>query len=319
MQALNPDFVTIIRNKDGEYVREDIIASSVLPDSRFTAGEIYMSTVNRLRKDKSVFLVLEEKMGKCDEEAQHPNGIHFRVHIDDEDTLKASLILEYKNDVIFDTEFIQEEDDEDYVAPNIVSELIDTIIELLHSIDAEDYSFVDDDCLYFKKPKEYHNPIQLFEAKKILEGEGFQTEEIVTMEMMARPLLFIYENEVVLLGSERFSGESLFVEIKRYYLAMDPQIIEDRINTVRKNFRCVNVIHWDDDSWSFRVSMDEDVYSANFLDKLHNDIIELMKVISVVEEDKELQTWCGLSVNMYRHFFIYETIDDCVKYSKIDI
>ena len=314
MNIFCPDCVTIVRKRGDSYIKEDITTSSILSGSNVSPERIRRNVIERLRSDKSVFLVLEGKNGECKEEARHPSGFVFLVEAHDGDKPSAKLRINYKDSLAYEEDFVQENEDD----PDVLHDLTMTIIDLLGSIEEEDFSFVEDSCPYFTHA-EPEDPVSLHEAGFLLEKEGYQTERISTVQYLPGPYLFVHENEVILLGSRRFDGETLFLEMKRLFQGINPKIVEQRLETVKKDFYGISVIHWEDGSWSFRMELDEEVNKTNFREKLLEGITELRRMISTLEDQDGIGCEPWAITTEQRDLFIYETVDASLKYSKINI
>lgn len=316
MQFFEKDSVTVIREKGNEYMREDIMTNAVLTGTRLTAEANRANVIARLRRDPSVFLVLEAKDGICDESASHPSGFCFHVNIN-ELVPSASLRVTYKDTIAYNETFSinpdSEEDDN-----NLLVDVAATIIDLLSCITEEDYSFVSEDCPFFKRV-ELGDPISLREAGRLLERNGFQTERISTVAWASEPYLFVHENEVVLLGSRHFDGESLYLEMKRFFLGVNRDVVENAIKKTSAEARGVSVIRWEDGSWSFREEFDEDVDEGNFMDKLYEILTELKSFINRIEDEDGVGCEPWSITTQQRHFFIYETLDMSQKLSKLNV
>ena len=314
MNIICPDCVTIVRKKGDSYIKEEITTSSILSGSNVSLERIRRNVIERLRSDKSVFLVLEGKDGECNEEAAHPSGFRFIVEAHDGDKPTAKLRINFKDSLAYEEDFVQENDDD----PDVLDTLTDTIIDLLESIEGEDFSFVEDSCPYFTQI-EPEAPVSLYEAGNLLEKEGFQTERISMVSYLPGPHLFVNENEVILLGSRHFDGKSLFLEMKRLFQGINHKIVEQRLETVKKDFYGINVIQWEDGSWSFRMELDDDVCKSNFREKLLEGIAEIRRMISPLEDQDGIGCEPWSITTEQRHLFIYETMDASLKYSKLCI
>jgi len=314
MKIFSTDSVTIIRKKGDGYTKEDITTSSILSGSNVSPEKIRRNVIERLRGDKSVFLVLEGKDGECHEEATHSSGFHFIVEVHDGDKQSAKLRINFKDALAYEEDFAQGSDED----PDVFDLLIDTVIDLLASIEDGDLSFVDDSCPYFTHV-EPEDPVSLYEAGNLLDKEGFETEHINTVSYLPGPYLFVHENEIILLGSHRFDGESLFLEMKRLFHGINQKIVEQRLETVKKEFYGINVIQWEDGSWSFRMDLDEEVCKSNFGEKLLAGIAEIRRMISALEDQDGIGCEPWSITTEQRHLFIYETIDASLKYTKINI
>lgn len=314
MNIFFPDCVTIVRKNGDSYIKEVITTSSILSGSNVSPETIRRNVIERLRCDRSVFLVLEGKNGECHEEATHPSGFHFIVDAHDGDKPTAKLRINFKDALAYEEDFLQDDDDDS----NVLKTLTDTIIDLLDSIEGEDFSFVEDSCPYFTRI-EPEDPVSLYEAGNLLEKAGFQTEHISTVSHLPGPYLFVNENEVILLGSRHFDGETLFLEMKRLFQGINHKIVEQRLETVKNDFYGIDVIHWEDGSWSFRMELDDDVCKSNFLDKLLEAIAEIRKMITTLEDQDGIGCEPWSITSEQRHLFIYETVDASLKYTKIKI
>ena len=315
MNTFFNDYITIIRNKDGEYVKEEITTAPVLSGGNISPEENRARVIERLRADDSVFLVLEDNGGICREEAAHQSGFCFNVLITDGDKPQGELRVTYKDAVAYTQEFTPTEGES---GMDMVDNLVNTVMELLDYIRQEDFSFVDDDCPYFS-PVEEEEPLDLYNAGTQLGEEGFQTERLSTINYLPGPYLFVHENEVILLGSRRFSGDSLFLEMKRIFNGIDPEVVTEKIRKVKKGFYGIDVIHWEDGSWSFRINMDADTYKSNFKDKLLSDLARLRRMISSLEDQDGIGCEPWPIMTEQRHLFIYETLDCALKLNKINV
>jgi hypothetical protein len=119
-----------------------------------------------------------------------------------------------------------------------------------------------------------------------------------------------------MLGSHRFAGDELFLEMKRLFNGVSP----DDVRAVAKELgkeSVIEVIECEDGSWSFRATMDEDLDRDNFLDRLRSDLSGLREFISSIEERLGEEPWPIMKEQ--RQLFIYEVIDASLKLSRIKI
>ena len=314
MNIFCSDCVTVVRKKGDRYMKEDINTTAVLPGGNATSETIRRKTIERLRNDESVFLVLEGKQGVCKEEALHPNGFLFHIEAYEGEKTRASLRLSFKDSIVYAENLVAKDGEEN----DVLQDLADDIIDLLECIQNEDYDFVSEDCPYFTR-SEPEDPLNLLDAGELLKKEGYQTERISTVGYMHGPFLFVHENEVILLGSHGFDAESLFLEMKRLFQGITPRKVTEQIEDVKREFPGIRVIHWEDGSWSFRIDLDEDFCRSNFKEKLLEGINELRKMISTLEDRDGMGCEPWSIVTEQRHLFIYETVDASLKYSKINI
>lgn len=321
MKVFYPDSVAVIRKKGDGYVREDIMTEQVLTGSSLTPSANRSNVVARLRRDPSVFMVLDSKDGHCAEKASHPSGFCFHVKIDEGETPSASLRITFKDTLAYEETFTSsrqaDTEGEDYDA-DLQGTVVDTIIDILASIEEQDYSFVEDTCPFFQRA-EPGEPISLMDAGQLLTQEGFQTETVSTVGLAPRPLLFVHENEVVLLGTRHFDGETFFLEMKRFFLGIDGKVVEEAIRRVQPSNHAVTPIHWEDGSWSFRAEMDDDVDQDNFIGKLLSDLSELKAFINRIEDQDGVGCEPWSITTEQRHYFIFETLGVSLKLSRLEI
>ena len=185
-------------------------------------------------------------------------------------------------------------------------------------IEQEDYSFVADGSSHFKTA-EPGDEVSIYEAGKILENGGFQIESVHTVGSFRRPWLFIHENEVVLLGSRHFDGETLFLEMKRLFMAADRKAVVRAVEKVREDCLPVEIFEYEDGSWAFRGEMDDDVDMNNFLARLETDVAILRKAISRVEESDGVDVEPWPIMLDQRQLFIHEVIEASLKMKALKI
>ena len=316
MSVFNTDSVTIIRRKGDQYCREKINTAPVLPGAAQDRDRIRTGVIDRLRKDPSVILVLEDRGGRADERVTLRDGFEMAVSLVDGETPSASLAFFHRGETAFEDEFTQDPDETGYCT--VPGDLIESAIDILSCIDGKDYSFVSDSCTHFARV-EPGEDIDIYLAKRILDGEGFQTESVRTVGSCAYPVLFVHENEVVLLGSRRFGGETLYLEMKRLFVGVLPEVVRGVVEKVRHECRPVEIIERDDCSWSFRLEMDGDTDADNFLENLLSDIGTIREAIARVEGEEGIGEELWSIMEDQRQLFIYETIDSSVKLNNLNI
>ena len=316
MSILSNDFVTIFRKSNDIYLEQDISTSKVLSTPDQTPDEIREKVIKRLRMDPSVVLVLEGRDGICDETAQLSSGFKMNVRIEDSDTPSAHIIVLHNGDLAYEANLIAETEDDE---ADVEYRLKTKISYILTCIQEEDFSFVSDDCPGFE-PVAYEGRIYMSEAKEILDNEGYQTEEIATMEkFIEAPQLFVHENDVVLLGSIHFSGKVLFVEMKRDFFYAGAKNVSRAIAQIEDLYPSISFIHWDDGTWSFRTLLDDCTNSEDFLEEVSGKISILREVIDKVENDDRVGHLFTCSMELQRQYFIYESIAESVKISQLKV
>ena len=310
------DNVTVIRKKGDSYYREVINTAPVLPGAAQDRDRIRTGVIDRLRKDPSVILVLEDRGGRADERVSLRDGFEMAVSLVDGETPSASLTIFHRGETAFEDEFTQDPDETGYCT--VPGDLVESAIDILSCIDGKDYSFVSDSCTHFARV-EPSEDIDIYLAKHILDEEGFQTESVRTVGSCAYPVLFVHENEVVLLGSRRFGGETLYLEMKRLFVGVLPEVVRGVVEKVRHECRPVEIIERDDCSWSFRLEMDDDTDVDNYMEKLLACLSTIRDAIALVEKEDGIGEELWSIMEDQRQLFIYETIDSSVKLNNLNI
>ena len=190
---------------------------------------------------------------------------------------------------------------------------------LLNRIEEGDYSFIPEDDPHFviEEQDETGDPVNSYVAKSILEEDGYETESVHVVGFVHNPILFVDENDVVMLGSKHFGGDEFFLEMKRLFFANSRKEVEDALKKVDDGCGAIEVIAWEDGSWSFRGVMDDDLDADNFLDRLHSDLSQIREFIGKVEDILGEEVWSIM--NEQRQLFIYETIAESLKLSQLRI
>ena len=315
MSVFLADSVTIVRKKGDNYEKEEINTAPVLPGATVGKERIRSGVIARLRKDPSVLLVLEDRDGRADERATLPDGFEMAVSLVDGDAPSGALTVFHHGEKVYEEEFTQDSGEEFCTVPG---DLLETVIDLASCIESKDYSFVSDECDHFTAV-EPGEEVGLYEARKIMEEAGFQTESVYTVGYVNEPLLFVHENEVILLGSRRFDGETLYLEMKRLFYGVERKAVACAVEKVREDCLPVKIFECEDGSWSFRGEMDDDVDADNFLDRLESDVALLRKAVARVEECEGV---CGepwLIMREQRQLFIHEVINASVKLKALNI
>lgn len=314
--TFSKDNVTVIRKKGDSYYREVINTAPVLPGAAQDRDRIRTGVIDRLRKDPSVILVLEDRGGRADERVSLRDGFEMAVSLVDGETPSASLTIFHRGETAFEDEFTQDPDETGYCT--VPGDLVESAIDILSCIDGKDYSFVSDSCTHFARV-EPSEDIDIYLAKHILDEEGFQTESVRTVGSCAYPVLFVHENEVVLLGSRRFGGETLYLEMKRLFVGVLPEVVRGVVEKARHECRPVEIIERDDCSWSFRLEMDDDTDVDNYMEKLLACLSTIRDAIALVEKEDGIGEELWSIMEDQRQLFIYETIDSSVKLNNLNI
>ena len=314
MDLFYKDAVTIVRKKGDEYVREEINTAPVLSGSSCDVEALRRNVINRLRKDPSVVLVLEGQGDGCNEILHAAHDFSFTVGIRKEgDKAIGKLTVRYKDAIAVDYDYDIALDDEER---SLIVDITDDIIDLLSCIDGGDYSFIDKNCPVYAElnpDEEDEDDLDLYNAKHIMEGEGFETEMVDTPNLISGAMLFVHENEVLLLGTRHLDGCSFFVEMKRFFTGVEQEEVAAAVDAVRKDCPCVRMRQLPDTSWSFRVEMGMDTNRKNFIDILLEDISQLREAIGKVEAAEGIGPEIWSIMHQQRLLFIYEVVDAAVR------
>ena len=310
------DHVTVIRKREDQYFRETINTAPILLGASQNWAAIRSGVIARLRKDPSVIFVLEEKDGRVDERTCLQDGFEMVISLIDAESPLATLTVLHDGETAYEEEIVQDPNEKECCT--VLGDLIESAIDLLSFIEEKDFSFVPDSCTHFKRV-EPGEDIDIWSAKRILDKEGFQTECVHIVESLAYPVLFVHENEVVLIGSRRFGGETLFVEMKRIFVGVLHDVVRKVVEKVRDESRPVEIIERDDLSWSFRLEMDDDTDVDNFMEKLLACIATIKAAIALVEKEDGIGEEVWSIMENQRQLFIYESIDASVKLNNLNI
>ena len=315
IQLFHPDSVIIVRKKGDEFIREDICTSPVLPNHKNTARSVRAAAVARLRKDPSTIFVLDDKNGRCEEKFSYRNFV-FTLSVLAGEKPSARLQINYGADPAYDEIFDKTENE--YGDVILVSDLVNTIIEILEAIEQEDYSFVDDACPSFEKREPEEEVDSLYGIAKLLEECQYQVERLHTINYASQPCLFVHENDLFMIGESHFYG-NFFVEMKRVFQGVLPNVVESAIQGARKGHYCMDCFRYNDGSWAFRTSFSDDVYKSNFEKILNEAITSLRDVVEKVEAYEGVGPEVFNTIQEQRSLFVYEVIDASLKLSQLSI
>lgn len=316
MSVFNTDSVTIVRKKGDWYEQEKINTAPVLPGATVGKERIRAGVIARLRKDPSVVLVLEDRDGRADERVSLPDGFEMAVSLVDGEAPSGSLTVFHRGEKVYEEEFAQDSGDDELCT--VPGDLLETVIDLATDIEGKDYSFVSDASTHFTVV-EPGDEVGLLEAGRIMEAAGFQTESVYTVGFACKPLLFVHENDVVQLGSRRFDGATLYLEMKRLFYGADRKAVLRGVDKVCDDCQPVDIFECADGSWSFRREMDADVDTDNFLDRLESDMTLLRKAVARVEECEGVGGEPWSIMREQRQLFIHEVIEASVKLKALNI
>ena len=308
--------VRVIRKQKLHYVSEEINTAILLPGSQMSAEENRRNTINRLRQDPAVIFILDTDKSPCEEKVSLAEGFAMAVTLDEWSNPVASIRITLHEDVVYEREYEWQEEEE---YEDCIEDFLSDCIWILDCIDRKTYYFLADNHPLYPR-HEVIKPADLFDIERMLVEGGFQTERILTVnETQVNPLLFIHENDVVMVGSRHFTGKNIFVELKRFFDTLSLSSIEKAVEKVREVYHpsILDIIYWPDKSWSFRMSIESGISTENILSHVMECITTLREVIQRIQ--LELQYYPSDSYSMFstRQYFIYEVIDASIKQSRI--
>lgn len=320
MPVFNTDSVTIVRKKSGIHVRKDITTVPFLPGLGITREEYRANVVRRLYRDPSVILVLEPKEGVCEERIDLPDGYALSVRVVGTDqpfdekgspAETASVKLTCSGDVVCSKNYKAEETD--YGGQKMLEDMLGYVAEILDRFEAGNYGVSPK-----KDPDQFRSePLGFHKICQILGEAGYPMEWIHTVGYVTSPVLLVHENEVVLLGTHHFSGKEPFIEMKRLFFGVNPEALRTALKEAAQKGSPIEVIEWEDGSWSFRATLDDDLVAENLVDRLLSDLGELREFIEEIEEKVGEEPWSIMADQ--RQLFIYETISESLKLSLLKI
>lgn len=316
INLLSPDEVTVIRKKDDNYRIHQIYTIPLLAGGASDAARVRANVIERLRKDPSVVLVLEGRDGKCEETADLQDGFSIAVNLYEEPSRESTVTIRHNGRTVFSETYTVDEEFGLFVNSD-AKEVTSEIIDLLGLIADKDYSLFEDldpelAAEMEADDEEVDSGFTLFDAKNALNRGGYETESVCTGEAI-NPLLFVHENEVLLLGSEHFSYSSRFyLDMKRVPVDLEPDAAGRLLGDLRKEIQGIKVIEWEDGSWSFRVDLGWSGDEEDFLARLDEGIRKLGAVADWFLGQRDiLYDFNGPQEK--RHLFIHEVIAEYTK------
>lgn len=312
---LTPDSVTVIRKKDDAIYHEDIATCKMLPGIAENEQQVRINTIARLRKDPSVIAILDGKNGRCKEAFEYKGFIFNLVIQESKKSSSAQVKIIYSSHCAYEKHFVSDaEECSDY--NTAIYKLIIDVERILRDIDEEYYEFVSDDCPGFisREPEEEVESME--KIAELLEKNNFQVEKLYTIDYAITPCLFVYENDVMLIGERHFSGQ-FFVEMKRIWTGVSARIIAKAIEDTDTG--TVSCFQYEDGSWGIRTTFYDNVFESNFEKLLNMAINEVRAVVEKIENKPGIGPEVFSVANAQRSLFIYEVIDASLKLSKLHI
>lgn len=314
MELLNKETVTVIRKGSYGYEDEEIFTTKILTGSEISEKQNRINVIGRLRKEPNVVFVLEGKDGKCEEHAVLADGFEMTVSLVEGDETTASILVQHYGNLACKKEFKTADESSCF---DFYNSFLGEIKWILRCIDEADYCFVDDNCPGFGVA-EPEDALTLYDIEQTLKDNGYQYESIHAVSWMRSPLLFADENEVVLVGSHVYDHESLFVELKRIFQDRPKSVVESALGRVG-NESDIEVIPRDDETWSFRLELEDIRPDEDIMFVLKKTINEMKTFIKKVERQDGMYDSDGFEMEQIRHYFIYETMETSIRLSRLHV
>lgn len=310
--------VTVIRRKGNFYTTHEIITCPLLSGGLSDEARVRSNVIARLRKDPTVVLVLEGRDGKCEETVECRDGFSIAVNLYEDPGRESVVTVRHNGINVFSetysrngyNEFVNSEEED----------VLDGLKYLMGLIDDEDYTLFEELdpelAAKMKDGEESEEELTLYDAAKVLDRNGYETESIRTGEVVT-PVLFVFENEVMLLGSRLFAGTgSLYVDMKCIPEDLTRDAAQDILARFRKEVKDIRTIEWEDGSWSFRVDLGWSDDEDNFLSSLNEAFRKFNGVAEWLRRQKDfLYDFNGPQAK--RHLFIHEVIAEHTKLRNI--
>ena len=307
-----PDEVTIVRKKGDNFITQTINTFPLLSGGMTDPASVRRNVIARLRKDPSVILVLEGKDGVCEETAELQDGFSITVRLYDDANKESGLTVLHNGKVVYSDAFTPDEYEE-YVNDNGES-VTDIVEHLLYCIGDKDYSLfegLDPELVEEEEDDAEDDNFCLFEAAQALMENGYENEKIST-EAFNSPVMFVYENDVLLLGAVHFQDSSMYLDMKRVPMDLEPDLAQDILRKFRQEVKGIQVIEWEDGSWSFRHELGWIYNKEQFLERLAEGIAALSAVSDWLLGQEGL--FCDFNgEHEKRYLFIHEVIAEFTK------
>ncbi len=271
----SPDEVTIVRKKGDNFMTQIINTFPLLSGGVTDPASVRRNVIARLRKDPSVIFVLEGKDGVCEETANLQDGFSVMVNLY-EDASKTSSLEAFHNGKVVYSVATRLNEYEEFVDSKGIT-LTDDIEELLLCIEDKDYSLFEDfdpELAEVGEEEIVDDNFCLFEAAQALAENGYENETI-SVEAFNAPVMFVYENDVLLLGAVHFQDSSMYLDMKRVPMDLEPDLAQDILRKFRQEVKGIQVIEWEDGSWSFRHNLGWIYNKEQFLERLAEGIAAL--------------------------------------------
>lgn len=308
----SPDEVIIVRKKGDNFMAQTINTFPLLSGGVTDPASVRRNVIARLRKDPSVIFVLEGKDGVCEETAELQDGFSITVRLYEDANKESDLTVLHNGKVVYSVAFTPDEYEE-YVNDNGES-ITDIVERLLYCIGDKDYSLfegLDPEQVEEEEDDAEDDDFCLFKAAQALTENGYENETI-SVEAFNAPVMFVYENDVLLLGAVHFQDSSMYLDMKRVPMDLEPDLAQVILRKFRQEVKGIQVIEWEDGSWSFRHELGWIYNKEQFLERLAEGIAALSAVSDWLLGQEGL--FCDFNGEREkRYLFIHEVIAEFTK------
>lgn len=320
-KRISREYVTVIRKRGCSYRPETINTDLVLQGSDITPAENRRGVIDRLREDPSVILILDGKKGECRQVVTLRGGTEVSVIIIDGDHGSSTIRVHQDGKAdyeqtwsVSDGRFQDEDAYEEFVLRQLCN-VISIIQDSRLSYAPEDLGFLDHFNHQIGDLEDAGVPIELWDAWTALKAKGYQTETIcrIGLGINAVPFLFVYENEVMMLGTRHFDRTAFFVERKLLY-ACDGEQGSMLKEFLGKKQSDIEWIEYADGSRGLRLFLGDCCSEEEFMLLFNTAVKELMAITEAANAEIP-----SLDMNGQRQMFLYEVIDAQVKYFHLPV
>lgn len=291
--------------------RHDFITTEVLlKNSGISEDQNRANILERLRQDPSVMLIFDPLEFPVEKRLECEDGFSISISIKpEEDAIWTYLITVLRaGEEVYRNEYPEDEYEECEPLHSESYCALDSCLAdcewVIRCINRRSYFFADKESSLYPTnvPCALENIIG--DVAEGLDKAGYQTEHIWAYGLNS-PILFVYENEIVMFASRHLGGQFPFIEIKRLYHSKEADKLVERYSE-----GMVDTIRWDDGSWSFRKTMMTDLLpKEDRIRDLEESVAELLEEVTEIESRlPDNFSFASCDVSIKRQLFIYEVM-----------
>lgn len=320
-RSTDTNTITVIRKKGNDFFHEEIPTEKILPGAEVSEDDARRNLIKMLRQDPSITFVLENKDGEINESGNY-RGLSFLISYHDGETATGQLSITLGENVVYYETFDENEhveDDDDNKDYPVFERMLETITYILYCIDNEDYSFVLPGCDAFSQDNLGKELEDIGDVRAVLEKNNYQVEELFALHVGSGPCLFAYGNDIYMIAQYHFHGY-FYLETKRFFplLSLTDSAGTEEIKELTRDSG-VTAIHYKDESWGFRIFIDDTLYEGNFIELLQDNMRKLRDIVDKVDVKLERDTLVFNKSHTIRSLFIYEVLDASIQLNQINM